>query len=181
MKESVQTTSHQNRCTSAIQPVMKRAGFPLLLLLVLMATAGSFSGSDPADLNNVYEAKLKFAEEEVSLSGRSTFTTMPHMYTFYLEESESIQCALHVLRLKEEGLQRRTYKAQPDESPGSAVVCGVPYDEESKERLASVNGEVTIIDFSRRHISGSYDLELVGDKSGKTFTLSGTFVSFPRI
>ncbi len=181
MKKSVNTRNFQSKSRPAIHPVRKRTGFLLPMLLVLMSSAGYKTGSDPADLDNVYEAKLKFEDSEVLLTGRSTFTTMPFMYTFYLEESESIQCALHVLRLEEEGLQRRTYKARPDESPGSAVVCGVPYDDESKERLASVDGEVTIEDYSRRHISGSYNLELVGDKSGKKFRLSGTFVSFPRI
>ncbi|REL33770.1 hypothetical protein DYD21_10210 [Rhodohalobacter sp. SW132] len=142
--------------------------------------------------DNVFEATLIYGEDNMQFSGISTYSSMPGMISFYLEDAEPVICSIHILKLSDEGLKKGEYLTNSQEEPRSGVVCGVPYTDEhdednnsdeavSKERVSSISGEVIIMEVSQAYVSGSFDVTLNGNKSGKEFKLTGKFTSYSKI
>lgn len=127
---------------------------------------------------NTYESVLTFNDQEIRLSGKATFSNAPGMRSFYFEESESVRCSIHVLRLRDDDiLKTGTYPVGTDDEPRAGAVCGVHLNEDSRERVSSRSGEFVIDEIAGHHVSGTFDIRLKGDRTGTEYHLSGTFVA----
>lgn len=165
----------------------------IIVCLTAIAMLSGFSGTITDNTpDNVFEATLMYDEDNVQFSGTSTYSSMPGMISFYLEDSEPVTCSIHILKLTEEGLKKGKYIAANVEEPRAGVVCGVPYSDEDeedntsdedivKERVSSTSGEVIIEEVSQIYVSGSFDVKLNGNKSGKEYRLTGKFTSHTKM
>lgn len=165
----------------------------VIVCLTAISMISGFSGNTTDNKpDNVFEATLIYDEDNIQFSGTSTYSSMPGMMSFYLEDSEPVTCSIHILKLSEEGLKKGKYIANTEEEPRAGVVCGVPYSDEqdegndsdeaiSKERVSSISGGVIIEEVSQIYVSGSFDVTLNGNKSGKEYRLSGKFTSYSKM
>ena len=149
--------------------------------MLIVILTGFLQISEAKDPVSSFDLVLTYNEQEVHLQGNVTFSNSPGMRSFYFEDTNSIRCSIHVIRLGDDILTAGTYPIGTDDEPRAGVVCGIPHDGDSKERAASRSGKFVIDELEGNQVSGRFEARLIGGRTGIEYHITGKFVALPHI
>lgn len=132
--------------------------------------AQSLSEDNP---NSSFEFTISNKSHELVVEGQPEFVFATSSSNSINMKKDSSVCVIHFFNMKN-SLEERVYNIEENDYGRSAIVCAIE-GFEKKERIASERGVITISNLENQNISGSFDIELIGGKTGINYSAKGNF------